>query len=143
MIEPTGVEVRLATSRHDLQLAAEAQNNAYGVATTAHDVDRLQSTLDRGGLVAVAVDLVDTCGVGAGLCAPPHGGISELAAIGVRASHRRRGIAAALTSVLTRACPRVGITTPFLTPAGESEGRICRSVGYRDATTMLHISRPA
>ncbi|MGH3772224.1 MAG: hypothetical protein ACRDRW_12640 [Pseudonocardiaceae bacterium] len=39
------------------------------------------------------------------------------------------------------ACPTVGITTPFLTPAGEAEERIYRRVGYRPVTEMLHISR--
>ncbi len=66
--------------------------------------------------------------------------VSELAAIGVRASHRRRGTAAALTALLTRSCPTVGITTPFLTPAGEAEERIYRSAGYQRVTEMIHIS---
>ena len=92
-------------------------------------------------LVALARDTASGRGVGGGLCAPPHGGVSELAAIGVRTPYRRRGIAAALTALLTRACPTVGITTPFLTPAGEAEERMYRSVGYRPVTEMLHISR--
>lgn len=70
----------------------------------------------------------------AALCAPPHGGVSELAAIGVRAAYRRRGIAAALSVLLTRVCSDVGITTPFLTPAGEAEDRIYRSAGYQTVT---------
>lgn len=140
---PDGVDVRLAATRADLEAAAEAQNEAYGVPEVAgHDVDRLQGTVDRGGLVALAVDRSDGRGVGAGLCAPPHGGVSELAAVGVRASHRRRGIAASLTALLTRSCPEVGIRIPFLTPAGADEERVYRAVGYRDATTMVHVSRP-
>ncbi len=79
--------------------------------------------------------------VGGGLCAPPHDGVSELAAVGVRASHRRRGVAAALTALLTRSCPSHGIGTPFRTPAGAAEERVYRSVGYRPVTRMLHISR--
>lgn len=38
-------------------------------------------------------------------------------------------------------CPSVGITTPFLTPAGEAEERIYHAAGYRPVTEMLHISR--
>ncbi|MGB6165124.1 MAG: hypothetical protein WCF33_11635 [Pseudonocardiaceae bacterium] len=67
-------------------------------------------------------------------------GVSELATIGVRIPYRRRGIAAALTALLTRACPTAGITTPFLTLVGEAAERIYRSVGYRPVTEMLHIS---
>ncbi|MGH3901028.1 MAG: hypothetical protein ACRDTA_22840 [Pseudonocardiaceae bacterium] len=41
----------------------------------------------------------------------PHEGVSELAAVGVREPFRHRGIAAALTVLLTRHSPAVGITT--------------------------------
>ncbi|MGH3717456.1 MAG: hypothetical protein ACRDRI_01180 [Pseudonocardiaceae bacterium] len=43
-------------------------------------------------------------------------------------------------ALLTRACLTVGITTPFLTPAGEAEERIYRRIGYRPVAEMLHIS---
>lgn len=136
------IELVLATADEQLRQAAEAQNDAYGQPeTTEHDVARLRGTVDGGGLVALALDRDTGRGVGGGLCAPPHEGISELAAIGVRARYRRRGIAAALCVLLTRACPTVGITTPFLTPAGEAEERIYRAAGYEPATEMLHISR--
>lgn len=136
------IELSLATTDEHLRQVAEAQNEAYGQPeTTAHDVARLRRTLDRGGLVALALNTATSRGVGGGLCAPPHGGVSELAAIGVRTPYRRRGIATALTALLTQACPTVGITTPFLTPAGEVEERLYRYVGYRPVTEMLHISR--
>jgi len=114
-----GIEIRLATTEVQLRQVAEAQNDAYGqLITTDQDVARLRGTIDGGGLVAVAVETATAVGVGGGLCAPPYCGVSEMAAIGVRAAYRRRGIAAPLTVLLTRACPDVGITTPFLTPAG-------------------------
>ncbi|MGH3670767.1 MAG: GNAT family N-acetyltransferase [Pseudonocardiaceae bacterium] len=136
-----GIELSLATTDEDLRQVAEAQNEAYGQPeTTDHDVARLRSTVVGGGLVALARDQATGRGVGGGLCAPPHDGVSELAAIGVRSPYRRRGIATALTALLTRACPTVGITTPFLTPEGDAEERIYRHVGYRPVTEMLHIS---
>lgn len=142
---PDDVTVRLATSATELWAAAEAQNEAYGVSTTSqHDVDRLRITIERGGLVALAhtgVGVEPLDGIGAGLCAPPHAGVSELAAVGVRPAYRRRGVAAALTALLTRTCPTVGIARPFLTPAGAAEERIYRRVGYQQVSTMLHISR--
>lgn len=138
----SSIELRLASTDDQLRLVAEAQNDAYGAPeATEHDVARLRGTLDRGGLVALAVDTATGVGVGGGLCAPPHRGVSELAAIGVRAAYRRRGIAAALTGLLTRACPTVGITTPFLMTAGPAEERIYQRVGYQRVTESLHISR--
>lgn len=140
---PEGIGLSLASGDVQLRQAAEAQNDAYGQPiTTDHDIARLRRTIAAGGLVAVALDLSVGGSVGGGLCALPHDGISELAAIGVRASHRRRGIAAGLTALLTRACPAVDIAIPFLTPAGAAEERIYRSVGYRPVTSMLHISLP-
>jgi len=140
---PDGIGLSLASSDVQLRQVAEAQNEAYGQPeTTDHDVARLRGTLDAGGLVAVAFDISTGGAVGGGLCAAPHGGVSELAAIGVRAPYRNRGVAAGLTALLTRACTSVEISTPFLTPAGEAEERIYRSVGYRPATEMLHISLP-
>ncbi len=137
-----GIELGLASDDEQLRQVAEAQNEAYGQPeTTDHDVARLRATVEGGGLVALARDLATGRGVGGGLCAPPHEGVSELAAIGVRIPYRRRGIATALTALLTRACPGVGIITPFLTPGGEAEERIYRSLGYRRVTEMLHISR--
>lgn len=131
----------------DLWRVAESQNEAYDAGPAeAHDVARLRGTLDRGGLVALAVTEpvgpAGAHGVGGGLVAPPSSGVAELAAVGVRAAYRRRGIARALTALLTRACADVGIVTPFLTPAGRAEERIYRSVGYRSSGEMLHISRP-
>lgn len=115
------IQLGLASTDEQLRQVAQAQNEAYGQPeTTDHDVDRLRGTLQNGGLVVLALDTTTGCGVGGGLCAPPHSGVSELAAIGVRTPYRRRGIATALTALLTRACPTVGITTPFLTPEGEA-----------------------
>ncbi|MEV0700884.1 GNAT family N-acetyltransferase [Saccharopolyspora sp. NPDC050389] len=136
------IELVLASTDDELRLVAEAQNEAYGAPdATEHDAARLRRTLDRDGLVALAVDTATGIGVGAGLCTPPHRGVSELAAVGVRTAYRRRGIAAALTSLLTRACPTVGINTPFLMAAGSAEERIYQRIGYRRVAESLHISR--
>jgi len=139
---PEGIRLCLASSDIELRQVAEVQTEAYGQhETTDHDVVRLRGTVERGGLVALALDTSTGQPVGGGLCAPPHCGVTELAAIGVRALYRGRGIAAGLTAFLTGACASVNITTSFLTPIGEAEERIYRSVGYRPVTQMLHISR--
>ncbi|MFF9896525.1 GNAT family N-acetyltransferase [Streptomyces longispororuber] len=139
---PTGpVEVVLARTDTQLRQVAEAQGEAYEQpAVTAHDVARLRDVLDRGGLVALALDTETGQGVGGGQLGPPHQGTSELAAIGVRVAYRRRGIASALTAALTRACPYAGISTPFLTPENDDTERIYLRAGYRRVAEVLHIS---
>src|SRR5262249_31127041 len=135
------VEVMLAETDARLRQVAEAQGEAYGrPVVTEHDVARLRRVVDAGGLVALAVDTSTGAGVGGGLLGPSHHGVSELAAIGVRAAYRRRGIASALTALLTRACPSVGITTPFLMPENEDTERIYTRAGYRRVSRILHIS---
>lgn len=139
---PPGIELLLASSEDELRTSAETQNEAYGLDTTAEaDVIRLRDLVTSGGLVALARDADTGEPAGSGLCTPPHGGISELAAVGVREPFRRRGIAAALTALLTRRCPEAGTTTPFLTPENDATERIYRRLGYTRATEILHISR--
>ncbi|WP_052229648.1 GNAT family N-acetyltransferase [Streptomyces sp. CT34] len=135
------IEIMLAETDAQLRKVAQAQGEAYGQPVTAeHDVARLRSGLNRGGLVALALDTVTGQGVGGGQVGPPHGGVSELAAIGVRAAYRRRGIASALAAALTRACPNAGITTPFLMPENNDSERIYQRLGYRRVSEILHIS---
>jgi GNAT superfamily N-acetyltransferase len=136
-----GIEVILAGSDDQLRQAADVQAEAYGQPMTDHDVARLHGVVDRGGLVALAVDTNTGTGVGAGMCGPPHRGVSELAAVGVRQAYRRRGIAAAVAASLTRSGLTVGITNPFLMALDETEERIYHRVGYRRVTQMLHISQ--
>ena len=136
------VDAVLADTDQQLWQVARVQNEAYGAPEAAeHDVARLRRTLERGGLVALATDTTSGLGVGAGQCTPPHRGVSELAAVGVREGYRRRGVAAAVAGLLTRACPTVGITTPFLMAAGPAEERIYHRIGYRRRAESLHISR--
>ncbi|WP_020494963.1 GNAT family N-acetyltransferase [Sciscionella marina] len=147
-----GIRVVLATDDGMLRGVAEVQCEAYGQeVVTEHDTARLRRVRDGGGLVAIAVADASGAAVGAGQLGPPHaapdgspgadrsGGISELAAVGVRAAYRRRGIAAAVSALLTRSAPAVGISTPFLMTVGEAEERVYHRIGYRRAAQMLHI----
>ena len=141
--EPAGITVLLATTEDELRQAAEVQAEAYGQSTvTNHDVARLRRIVDSGGLVALAFDTTTRSAVGAGQLGPHLGGVSELAAVGVRTADRRRGVATAVSAALTRAAPSVGITTPFLMTLGDAEERVYWRVGYRRAAEMLHISMP-
>ncbi|GAA0282620.1 GNAT family N-acetyltransferase [Actinomadura nitritigenes] len=134
-------EIVRASDDAQLWQVARVQSEAYGMPeATAHDVARLRAVADRGGLVALAVDAATGEGAGAGQFGPPHEGVSELAGVGVRASHRRRGIAAALTAWLTREGRGAGISTPFLMPDNDGAERIYRRAGYERAAEILHIS---
>ncbi|MFI6595656.1 GNAT family N-acetyltransferase [Nonomuraea sp. NPDC050536] len=136
-----GVHVVLVTEDADLWRVAQVMNAAFDApAATEHDVARLRRALDGGGLVASATDTATGEAVGAGQLGSPYHGVAEVAGIAVLASHRRRGIAGAVTALLTRAGGAAGITTPFLTPGDDEAGRVYARVGYRKVGEMLHTS---
>ncbi|MFC4011321.1 GNAT family N-acetyltransferase [Nonomuraea purpurea] len=137
------VRVALVTDDPGLWKVAGVMNAAFEAPeATEHDVARLRRVLDRGGLVAAAVDTATGEVVGAGQLGGPQAGVAEVAGIAVRVSHRRRGIAGAVTALLTRAGAEAGITTPFLTPGDDAAGRVYARVGYRKVGEMLHICLP-
>lgn len=137
----TAVRVALVADDPGLRQVAQVMNEAFEAPeATEHDVARLRRVLDAGGLVAAATDTTTGDVVGAGQIGGPHQGVAEVAGIAVRASHRRRGIAGAVTALLTRAGAEAGITTPFLTPADDGAARVYSRVGYRKVGEALHIS---
>jgi predicted GNAT family acetyltransferase len=77
-----------------------------------------------------------------GICDVPFDHTTELAAIGVRMSYRRRGIAGAMTAWLVRKAFDMGTTTVFLIAALDAEARIYTRIGFAPIGTVLHISRP-
>ena len=136
-----GAECQLALSAEALREAAEIQNAAYGggPATTA-DVDRLQRTVDGGGLVALARGS-DGTPIGSGLVSTPSEGIAEVAAVSVLEGERQQGIGAAITAFLADQALAKGIDMPFLMAAHEAEARIYSRVGFMPFATMLHFAR--
>jgi ribosomal protein S18 acetylase RimI-like enzyme len=140
---PADIELVFPTSDDELLAVASAQNAAFGASSpaNAHDVHRLRRTLDQGGLVICAQDTATHEAVGGGLYTAPHEGTTELAMIGVVASQRRRGIAAAMTSRLSAEAFARGLHTPFLTAASETEELIYARAGFMTVSEVVHVSR--
>ncbi|HEX3816143.1 MAG TPA: GNAT family N-acetyltransferase [Mycobacteriales bacterium] len=138
--QPDGIHIRTVDSAADLRSAAKVQNAAYGGSeTTDHDVDRLRSTVDSGGVVALACRGTDA--IGSGLHTAPRSGLSEIAAVGVAEAWRRRGIAAVVAHLLSRSVLDRG-ATPILQAGGAAEGRIYTRLGYRKLGDLTAISLP-
>jgi predicted acetyltransferase len=92
-------------------------------------------------MVLLARDLHTGEPAGAGLYSAPLGGVTEIAAIGVRPRFRRRGIARALTSQLNRAAIESGIQIPFLMAAHPAEECMYARAGFVTCSEILHISK--
>ena len=87
----------------------------------------------------------DTAGglvVGGGVATIPAAATSEIAGIAVVESHRRRGIAGAITARLAVELFAGGVTTAFLTPGDEGAQSVYARAGFADTTEILHMSLP-
>jgi GNAT superfamily N-acetyltransferase len=138
-----GITIRQAAGDADLTAAATVQHNAYEMPHPPgpHDIARLTALTRRGGLVAIAIDDSSGTVAGTGLVdvAGDRPAVGELAAVGVLAAFRRRGIASALSAHLTRTAHSHGINLVFLEAEPEEE-QIYRRTGFTDATTKLWTS---
>jgi ribosomal protein S18 acetylase RimI-like enzyme len=140
--EPEGFGVATATSDLDLRDASAVQWEVYGESgpMPPSAVDGLRRTIEAGGIVVLARAAATREPAGAGLCTGSHDRTTELAAVGVREQFRRRGIAAAMTRLLTAEAIVRGIDNVFLMAEGEAEERIYARVGFETISEVLHIS---
>jgi ribosomal protein S18 acetylase RimI-like enzyme len=143
--DPSGIALTVATGDDLLYAAATVQHEAYQQEPEPagpHDVDRLRAAVARGGLVVVAHDTASGVAVGSGLVdrISPHSGTGELAAVGVLAPYRRRGIASAMSAFLARTAHAHGMALVWLEAAPEEEPAY-RRTGFPVAGRKLWMSR--
>ncbi len=79
--------------------------------------------------------------VAAGSCQAV-GGVAEITGVGVLPTHRRRGLAAALTALLAADALARGVETVFLSAADGVVARIYARIGFREIGTAM-IAEPA
>jgi GNAT superfamily N-acetyltransferase len=136
---PDGIELVIPTSDEDLMAGGAVANAAFGEpeAPGPADLERTRRFLSAGGFAVLARDSGEAVGWGAFIA--PRDGATELAGIGVRESHRRRGIAGAITARLAREAFARGVTTAFLTPGDDGAERVYARAGFVPRTRMLHM----
>jgi predicted GNAT family acetyltransferase len=139
MPETVGLEIVTASTDDDLMAAEQSQAEAFD--SRSNGPAGLQRMLHLGGVVAVARDEASGAIIGAGVATPPLDGVTEIAGVGVRPSHRRRGAAGAITAKLTQEAFANGVTLAWLTPGSVEAERIYARAGYEVASEALHISR--
>ncbi len=141
---PDGVDLLLPDSDDQLVGLLAVTAEAFGSPTppTDDDVHRMRQSLTTGSGAVIAWHRTREKVVGGGSFPPIVAGHTEVAGIGVAASHRRRGIGQALARRLAEEAISRGATVPFLMAAGESEAAIYARAGYVRAGDVLHISIP-
>jgi GNAT superfamily N-acetyltransferase len=146
-----GIVITPPTTDEDFRTMRAAQHAAFGEIVEGHTDDggdddelvRERQRLADGGLALLARDLAIGAVVGGGVATVPGDGVTEVAGIGVLESHRRRGIAGAITASLTRAAHAAGTTTVWLTPGHDGAHRVYARAGFTDTTSQVHLSRPS
>ena len=73
----------------------------------------------------------------------PGDGVTEIGGIGVLESHRRRGIAGAITAAWPAPRTPRGTATVWLTPGDDGAHRVYARAGFTDTTCQVHLSRPS
>jgi GNAT superfamily N-acetyltransferase len=138
---PEGVELVTPLTDAELRAGGAVANAAFGdpAAPGPDDLERTRRMLAAGGIAVLARDLGSGEAVGWGVCTAPRDGTTELAGIAVRASHRRQGIAGAITAQLAREAFAAGVSTAFLTPGDDGAARVYARAGFAPRSRMLHM----
>jgi len=141
--DPPDIELLLPSSDDDLFAMAVVQADAYDSPqpATRDEIASRRAALARGAIAVIARDTTTGVVVGAGSCSAIVDGLTEVAGIGVARTHRRRGIARAVTYRLASEARERGAEVPFLMAAHDAERRIYERTGFNTITDVLHISK--
>jgi GNAT superfamily N-acetyltransferase len=141
---PDGVELVAPVTDDELMAGVAVADAAFGEpgGRGPDDLARTRRMLDAGGLAVFAREAATGEAVGWGQCTPPQDGATELVGIAVRESHRRRGIAGAITAHLAGAAFARGVQTAFLTPGDDGAERVYARAGFAPRSRMLHLRVP-
>jgi ribosomal protein S18 acetylase RimI-like enzyme len=138
---PHGMVIEVPSDDSAMLEMARVQHDAFDDPEPADErtVGRLRDSLKRGGRALIGRDAETHRVVGAAQCGAPAGGATEVVGVAVAPSHRRRGLAAALVSALTRPGLDAGLATVFLEAAPGADGAY-RNAGFLRTSTSVHIS---
>jgi ribosomal protein S18 acetylase RimI-like enzyme len=142
LAEPDAIRLERPDGDDDLYALRAAQMAAFGEPPPERDVViGIRESVVAGMLAVLARDASTGAVVGGGVATTPGDGVTEIAGIGVLETHRRRGIAGAITSRLTADAFAAGVSTAFLTPGDDDAFSVYARAGYAPTTTMLHIRK--
>lgn len=138
---PDGIELVIPETDEELMAGGAVANEAFGEPSPPgpEDLARTRRFLAAGGLAVLARERDSGRAVGWGVFIAPRDGATELAGIGVLESHRRRGIAGAITARLAREAFARGVTAAFLTPGDDGAERVYARAGFAPRSRMLHM----
>jgi GNAT superfamily N-acetyltransferase len=144
VVVPPGIELLVPAEDVDFAGVVSVAKEAYDddlSPPSETEVAGRKRLLAGGGCVVLGRDEQTREPAGSGICDVARDGVTELAAVAVRAAFRRRGIAAAVTSRLVREAFAAGVKVVWLTPEHDQAERIYSRAGFVTGSEVLHISR--
>ncbi|WP_020664005.1 GNAT family N-acetyltransferase [Amycolatopsis benzoatilytica] len=132
---PQGIRLREPATDDDLRRLRSVQNVAFGEAPDVSDAD-IERSRDRLTILAEDGDTI----VGGGIAMEIVAATTEIGGIAVAADYRGRGIAAAITALITRRAHERGVRTAFLTPGDVGIGTVYRRAGFHVDGECVHLS---
>jgi ribosomal protein S18 acetylase RimI-like enzyme len=138
---PDGIVIETPLDDATLLEMARLQHEIFDDPEPADErtVARLRGSMSRGGRALIAREARTRRLVGAAQSGVPAGGATEVVGVVVAPSHRRRGLAAAMVSEISRQGLAAGLTTVFLEAAPGADGAY-RNAGFRRTSTSVHLS---
>jgi predicted GNAT family acetyltransferase len=135
---PEGIVIERPETAEDVRGILMAQHAAFD--TPAPNDEAVARAMEGRELRLLARDASTGLVVGGGIATIPVQATSEIAGIGVLAEYRRRGIAGAITSRLSRDLFDAGVSAAFLTPGDDGAHSVYARAGFADTTEILHLS---
>ncbi len=123
----------------EVEALLRVQAAGFGEALDPVRLELAQRWLGRWTTVLARVDGEPA---GGGMSLGVHDGTAELVGIATAERFRRRGVAGAVTSELTRLVHALGGRHVFLTPGDEGAQRAYARAGFERTETMLHLRLP-
>jgi ribosomal protein S18 acetylase RimI-like enzyme len=113
--------------------------NALGFDPAAAPASEAEALAFRAELIASRAFTAKLNGqmAGAGMFTPPIDGIAEIAGVATLAPYRRRGIAAATTSEITRVAFAHGVDTAILRTDNPIAYRVYQRIGFHAVATLI------
>ncbi|TCC51878.1 GNAT family N-acetyltransferase [Kribbella pittospori] len=134
---PAGVTGSVVSSEAEQAEANAVSADAYEAEDSAFE---FRPDPADGGWVVIRHDDVP---VASALWTAVSDGVTEIAGVATRHSHRRRGFGSIATAYATRqAFELAGATLAWLTPGDDGSDRIYRRLGYAPKATAVHLGDP-
>jgi GNAT superfamily N-acetyltransferase len=126
----------LSAMQEALDVNERGFDPSYAASASLADAERFRRDLTAARAFTARLDGTPAAG---GMYTAPFGGLSRIVGVATLEPYRRHGIAAALTTYITRAAFAAGVEVVFLAAASDDARRVYERIGYRAVGTIVGL----